>query len=155
MQGRLVCQTTPRQSASWKGPISTPEPARQAIQIPDQVEYGADEPESAPSAATWDEVESRLRTERYFWLVVNRPDGRPHAVAVWGIWEDGSLWFTMSPSTRTARHLARDPRALMHLPDAANALILEGDVARRTPETVPIAVVDRYEATYGVAARPG
>jgi hypothetical protein len=129
--------------------MSTPEPARQAIEIPDQVEYGSDEPESAPSAATWSEVDARLRTERYFWLVVIRPDGRSHAVAVWGIWEDGCLWFTMSPRTRTARHLARDPRVLVHLPDAANAVVLEGEGRQAAPATVPVTVVDRYEATYG------
>jgi hypothetical protein len=68
---------------------------------------------------------------------------------VWGIWEDGRLWFTMSPRTRTARHLASAPHGLVHLPDAADVIVLEGEVAQAAPETVPLTVIDRYEATYG------
>ena len=55
----------------------------------------------------------------------------------------------MGPRTRTARHLARDPRALVHLPDAANAVVVEGEARQAAPATVPVTVVDRYEATYG------
>jgi hypothetical protein len=55
----------------------------------------------------------------------------------------------MSPRTRTAHHLAADPRALAHLPDAADAVVLEGDVERPAATAVPAAVIDRYEATYG------
>jgi hypothetical protein len=119
------------------------------IPIPDQVEYMADDPGMAPAAPTWEDVESRLCAERDFWLVALRPDGRPHAVVVWGIWESGCLWFTMSPRTWTARHLSADPRVLAHLPSGRDAVVIEGEARRPAVDSVPAVVVDRYEQTFG------
>ncbi|MEI6136703.1 MAG: pyridoxamine 5'-phosphate oxidase family protein [Chloroflexota bacterium] len=34
---------------------------------------------------------ARLRTAMNYWIATTRPDGRPHAAPVWGVWlDDGS-----------------------------------------------------------------
>ena len=122
--------------------------------MPDQVEYQADNPDDAQGPRGWDEIDSRLGGEQNFWLVALRRDGRPHAVSIWGIWDGSGLWYTMSPRTWTARYLSHDPRALAHLPDARDVVIIEGSVDRPEPLSVPPDIVDRYESTFGWRLEP-
>ena len=36
---------------------------------------------------------SRLRAAMVYWLATTRPDGRPHAMPVWGVLLGEVLWF--------------------------------------------------------------
>ncbi len=38
------------------------------------------------------------------------PDGRPHLMPVWGVWQDDALWSSSSGRSRKARNLRSDPR---------------------------------------------
>jgi len=75
-------------------------------------------PQPAPPAripTSWAKVRRRLEQARNYWIVTSRPDGRPHAAPVWGVWLDGRLWFSTSPASVKARNLAADPRVVVHL----------------------------------------
>ena len=37
----------------------------------------------------WSWAVERLNRSQNFWLATARPDGRPHAMAVWAVWVDG------------------------------------------------------------------
>ena len=44
---------------------------------------------------------ARLRAAMSYWIATTRPDGRPHAAPVWGVWLDDALWFgTMGQKVR-------------------------------------------------------
>src|SRR5581483_3993385 len=60
------------------------------------------------------------------WLSTTRPDGRPHAAGVVGLWLDDMLYFVSGPATRKSRNLAVDPRCsfAISLPDLD--LVLDG-----------------------------
>jgi hypothetical protein len=58
--------------------------------LPDRDEYGADPGSSPANEVAWEDVERRLTDELNYWLVTARPDGRPHAIVIWGVWADGS-----------------------------------------------------------------
>ena len=58
------------------------------------------------------------------------------------------LYFTMSPTTVTARILSENPRALVHLESASDVAIVEGTAERLAPEQVPDDVVESYAAKY-------
>jgi nitroimidazol reductase NimA-like FMN-containing flavoprotein (pyridoxamine 5'-phosphate oxidase superfamily) len=75
---------------------------------------------------TWEAVRARLVAAGHFWLVTVRPDGRPHVVPVDGIWLDDACFFGGSRETVKHRNLTHDPRAALHLEDAASAVIVEG-----------------------------
>jgi len=49
----------------------------------------------------------------------------------------------------SARNLARDRRALVHLESGSELVVLEGTVERASPEAVPGSAIDAYEAKYG------
>lgn len=78
----------------------------------------------------WDWAEERLRKARSYWVSTTRPDGRPHAVPVWGLWIDGAFVFGTSRSSRKAMNLARSPQVVVHLESGDEVVILEGAVAR-------------------------
>jgi PPOX class probable F420-dependent enzyme len=72
----------------------------------------------------------KLERSRNYWITTTRPDGRPHAIPVWGVWHDGGVVFGSHSRSRKARNLARDPRVVVHLESGDDVVILEG-VAER------------------------
>ena len=74
----------------------------------------------------WAEVQARLEAAPHYWLATVRPDGRPHAVPVDGIWVDGALVFGGDPATVHARNLAAGSGVSVHLGNADEVTILEG-----------------------------
>ena len=51
-----------------------------------------------------------LTDSREYWMVTVRPDGRPHAMIIWGIWFDGAFWFGTGSKTQKARNLSKNPK---------------------------------------------
>jgi PPOX class probable F420-dependent enzyme len=76
----------------------------------------------------WSWVAARLVSARTYWVATSRPDGRPHAMPVWAVWQDGAVLFDTHPLSRKARNLRRDGRAVVHLASGEEAVILEGAV---------------------------
>jgi hypothetical protein len=50
-------------------------------------------------------IVDRLTVARTYWISTTRPDGRPHAIPVWGVWVDGTLYHGGGDDTRRARKL--------------------------------------------------
>lgn len=99
----------------------------------------------------WSWANERLGRSHDYWVATTWPDGRPHVMPVWGVWEDGSLWFSSSNSSRKARNLERDPRCVLTTDDALEPVVVEG-VAERVPDLEDIAtfagwVNQKYETT--------
>ncbi len=105
--------------------------------------------ERIPTA--WAEVRLRLEQARNYWIVTHRPDGRPHAAPVWGVWLGGRLYFGTSPDAVKARNLVADPRVAVHLESADNLVIVEGTAAL----TEDVARADELYAAKYVLPRTG
>jgi nitroimidazol reductase NimA-like FMN-containing flavoprotein (pyridoxamine 5'-phosphate oxidase superfamily) len=74
----------------------------------------------------WVWVERKLTTSSNYWLSTTRPDGAPHARPVWGVYHDGTIWFSTGRSSVKGKNLARDKRCLIHLESADDVVIVEG-----------------------------
>jgi hypothetical protein len=61
-----------------------------------------------------------------------RPDGRPHAAGVGGLWLDGDLYFTSGPGTRKSQNLAANPACTISVRVEGIDLVFEGEAARVT-----------------------
>src|ERR1051325_1189987 len=83
-------------------------------------------PEDSDSLVSWDFVAAQMEQARHYWLSTTYADGRPHAVPVWGIWYEQRFHFEGSMKTARARNLVRNHRIVVHLPDGAKVVILEG-----------------------------
>jgi len=97
----------------------------------------------------WSRVRKSLATARLYWVVTVRPDGRPHAMPVEGVWLDGRLHFGAGPQTRRGRNLAANPEIVIHVDSAREAVILEGRAERIKDPAVLTQLTDAWEAKYG------
>ncbi len=57
----------------------------------------------------WSHVSERMSAARNYWIGTTRPDGRPHATPVWGVWVDETFYFGTGERSRKGRNLAADP----------------------------------------------
>lgn len=74
----------------------------------------------------WDRVVERMSGAGNYWVATIRPDGRPHAMPVWGVWLNESFVFSTSPQSRKARNLAANPYVVVHLESGDDVVVIEG-----------------------------
>src|SRR5262245_516558 len=81
---------------------------------------------STAGTLPWDWAVKTRTESREYWIVTVRPDGRPHAMIIWGLWFDSAFWFGTGNNTQKARNLAKNPNCIVGTQNAAEAVILEG-----------------------------
>jgi hypothetical protein len=84
---------------------------------------GADE---GSGLLPWSWAVERINAAKNFWVITVWPDGRPHAMPVWGVWDEGALWFSSSLRSRKIRNLVAEPRCVVTTEDAADPVMIEG-----------------------------
>lgn len=90
----------------------------------------------------WSWAEERLRDARNYWIVTTRPDGRPHAAPVWGVYVGGAVVFGTDPGSVKARNLAHQPYVVVHLESGDELVTLEGTIAQGLPDDLDFTTVD-------------
>ena len=60
-------------------------------------------------------VEQRLREEPIVWFTTVRPDGRPHTVPVWFLWDGETFLIFSQPGNLKIRNLQRNPHITLAL----------------------------------------
>ena len=86
--------------------------------------YGLHEGRSGLLPWSW-AVELLNRTRNHVVSTVC-PDGRPHAMPVWGLWWDGVYGFSTAISSVKSNNLKKQPRCVVTATDGDDAVILEG-----------------------------
>lgn len=116
--------------------------------------YGVLGPHEGSGLLPWAWAEERLARSRNYWVVTLWPDGRPHAMPVWGVWKRREFWFTSSLRSRKARNIAADPRCVIATEDALNPVTVEGRalVTREREEIARVLALlnDKYAADYSL-----
>src|SRR5258708_12158336 len=89
--------------------------------------YGIASADEGSGLLPWSWAAQRLTSAQNYWVSTIRPDnGSPHAMPVWGMWDDSELWFTSGVQSRKVRNLIADPRCVVTTEDAVNPAIMEG-----------------------------
>jgi pyridoxamine 5'-phosphate oxidase-like protein len=102
---------------------------------------------------SWNYVNQEMERSRNYWVVSVRPDGRPHAAPVWGVWVDDALFFGTSDVSVKGRNLVADPRLVVHLESGDDVVIFEGTATREPLEPeLHRRIVTAYAAKYDMAA---
>ena len=111
-------------------------------------DYGVDTPAWVPLPWSW--AAERLVANRNFWVVTVSADGRPHALPVWGVWDDvdGRFAFSCGPRSRKARNLAANPRAVVMVDSTVECVSVEGRAAPVTDDRRQATWVERYLSKY-------
>ena len=104
-------------------------------------------PEGNKGLLPWSWADQRLRKSHNYWITTVKPDGSPHTMVVWGLWQDGRFLFSTGSKSRKARNLAHHSHCIVCSEHAHEAVIVEGiaeiaDVAARR-KLIPI-----YEKKY-------
>jgi len=111
-------------------------------------------PETEEGMLPWSHVVDRLPGPRNYWVSTTRPDGRPHATPVWGVWVDDKLYFGGGPDTRRSRNLDLNPAVVVHLESGDDVVIIEGVTEKYTEQNAEPALLtridDAYEAKYNM-----
>jgi PPOX class probable F420-dependent enzyme len=94
-------------------------------------------------------AEERLTGARNYWVCTTRPDGRPHAMPVWGLWYGGALVFSTDPLSVKGRNLAASPAVVVHLESGDEVVVVEGRAEWVTGPDLGDSFVDDYERKYG------
>jgi PPOX class probable F420-dependent enzyme len=85
------------------------------------------------------------------------PDGSPHSVPIWAIYENGRIAIFTQSRSRKARNIARDPRVALSLVDETNPY-RNAQIRGRVVETVEgdeaLAIIDRISHHYTGADFP-
>jgi PPOX class probable F420-dependent enzyme len=102
-----------------------------------------------------DRLDEKLAASRNYWIVSTRPDGRPHAMPVWGIWLEGSVMFSTDPTSRKGRNLSARPDVVVHLESGDDVVIVEGRAETVTDAALRTRFADAYEAKYQFRPDPG
>jgi PPOX class probable F420-dependent enzyme len=89
-------------------------------------DYGIQGPGEGSGLLAWSWAEERLTASRNYWVTSLWPDGRPHSMPVWGVWDGRALWFSSGRRSRKARNLAADPRCVVTTEDATEPVVVEG-----------------------------
>ena len=123
-------------------------PRAEQLDIPP--EYGS------PSAVlSWPPVQARLEQALHYWLSTVRPDGRPHAVPLDGLWLDDAWYFGGVATTVKHRNLLSNPHVVLHLEDATSAVIVEGSCEIiQADEELAAQLADASAAKYGYGPPP-
>jgi hypothetical protein len=88
--------------------------------------YGIVGPTQGSGLLPWSWAEQRLVASRNYRVASRWPDGRPHAMPVWGVWHDEAFWFFSSRRSRKARNLAADPRCVVTTENPVDPVVVEG-----------------------------
>src|SRR5215468_4977950 len=91
-------------------------------------------PESSKGLLPWSWAEQRLKKSHNYWITTVRPDGAPHTMVVWGLWNDGRFLFSTGAQSRKAKNLAQNSRCIVCTEKAEEAVIVEGEAAAASPE---------------------
>ena len=111
-------------------------------------DYGVDTPSWEPLPWSW--AADRLAANRNFWVVTVSAEGRPHALPVWGVWEEaeGRFAFSCSPRARKATNLVANPRAVIMTDNTVECLSIEGRAGPVDGDERQEQWIDRYLAKY-------
>ncbi|HEY8446174.1 MAG TPA: pyridoxamine 5'-phosphate oxidase family protein [Thermomicrobiales bacterium] len=108
-------------------------------------------PEHADGLLPWSHAAERLTSARNYWIVTADQRGQPHAMPVWGVWIGDALYFSTGTTTRTARNLAVNPRAAVHLESGSDVVTIEGaarfeqPIDPETAKAIDDAMAEKYD----------
>ncbi|MEM7033503.1 MAG: pyridoxamine 5'-phosphate oxidase family protein [Chloroflexota bacterium] len=73
-----------------------------------------------------DSIQNRLNSERNIWFATVRPDGKPHLVPLWFIWQNETFYVCIQPDSIKAKNLELNSQVALSLEDGSSVVICEG-----------------------------
>src|SRR3712207_9085119 len=103
---------------------------------------GVIDPRYGDASATpppWAAIERLLVEAQLYWIITVRADGRPHAVPLVGVWQDGAFVFCTGSDEQKQRNLDANPQVAVTTGstgangwDSGTDVVVEGRAVRVT-----------------------
>jgi hypothetical protein len=100
-------------------------------------------PEGSKGLLPWTWAEQRLKKSHNYWITTVKPNGAPHTMVVWGLWQDGRFLFSTGSKSRKVRNLQRNAHCVICNEHAQEAVIVEG-----VAETAEVAARRKFLLVY-------
>ena len=114
--------------------------------------YG--DPSATPPA--WSDIERFLADAQLYWIITVRADGRPHAVPLVGVWQDGAFAFCTGAQEQKQRNLDANPQVAVTTGstgangwDSGEDVVVEGTAVRVTDAEDLQRLAEAWFAKYG------
>jgi hypothetical protein len=120
---------------------SVPKPSR-----PHMPGYGI--PKGSKGLLPWKWAEDRLKKSHNYWITTVKPNGSPHTMVVWGLWQDATFLFSTGRESRKARNLAKNNHCVVGTERANEAVIVEGVAEMVRDASVRHKFLSAYEKKY-------
>lgn len=105
-------------------------------------------PKTSKGLLSWKWAQDRLTRSREYWIATVRPNGAPHVMVIWGLWQENEFFFSTGSQSRKAQNLAKNAKCVICNEDAGEAVIAEG-LARRLRDVPRIRkFLSLYERKY-------
>lgn len=111
--------------------------------------YGILPADQGTGLLPWSWALSRLRDSHDYWLATVWPDGRPHVMPVWAVWDDTALWFSSSLRSRKVRNIQAGSAVSVCTEDPRAPVVLEGSAEIVTERPSLQRFIDAMNAKYG------
>jgi hypothetical protein len=117
----------------------------------------------AAKPTSWATAREELAAARTYWVTTVRPDGRPHATTVAGVWLDDRFHFATGQTERKARNLAAGNSHVL-VTTGSNGwegldIVIEGEALPVTDETrvqrFADAMAQKYDDFFGLRVIDG
>lgn len=118
--------------------------------------HGYGVPKDSKSLLPWSHVSERMDKAMHYWVCSISPGGGPHVMPVDGLWIDDKLYFGGSPETRRNRNIVANPAVCIHLENAMEVVILQGDAheLRAPNKELAIRLGEASRKKYGFGPKP-
>jgi nitroimidazol reductase NimA-like FMN-containing flavoprotein (pyridoxamine 5'-phosphate oxidase superfamily) len=104
---------------------------------------------STKGLLAWKWAEDRLKKSHDYSITTVKPNGSPHTMVVWGLWQDGEFLFSAGRESRKARNLAKDNRCCIVCAERADeAVMVEGIAEEVRDAAVRRKFLSVYEKKY-------
>jgi nitroimidazol reductase NimA-like FMN-containing flavoprotein (pyridoxamine 5'-phosphate oxidase superfamily) len=104
----------------------------------------------------WSAIEGLLADAQLYWIITVRADGRPHAVPLVGVWQDGAFAFCTGADEQKKRNLDGNPQVAVTTGttgaggwSSGQEVVVEGTAVRVTDPEALQALADAWFAKYG------
>jgi len=137
-----------RKSAAKKRAAPTDVPAEYPVPSrPLMPGYGISK--SPKGLLVWNWARERLTKSHNYVIITVRPDGRPHAMGMHGLWFEDAFYFGTGEATRKAKNLADNPHCILLNERLEELVIVEGTAELVAYDALPPGLSADSKKKYG------
>lgn len=100
------------------------------------------------------QIDERLRAEEIIWLGSVRPDGRPHLVPVWFLWDGSTFLIFSQPNQQKLRNVRSNPNVALALEGhtgGGGRVVIEGQAMLVDDPSLSVTSIQAYAEKYAQA----